>query len=323
MYAGIQQLAASFKLGVPRPFKDVSEDAGPHGLSICGTLVGPASHAAPSVLAETSSSSTCLASRTPLCQGVPGLRCSSGPLEEPSVEGTGRAPGHGLQKEGVLERHLQLRLGGDVRWQNGLWPLVKEGRLPSHQLPRNAGSIFGPSHLSARPEGTSCLIPLRQYDAGVLHKPPGQSFLEAPLYSSRAPLEVGSAQLALAEFNACVGQTKLGSRHDISEQCPLRRVDAPTTNGSRNMGNLRQARGRPLRLRRQHSLPNLFFEGQGCVGPRLTQPPPLCFSPDPAGKQANQGTEAKRSVSCLALEELKIGSRSWRGCSLQPRGPFP
>ncbi len=29
--------------------------------------------------------------------------CSSGPLEEPSVDGTGRVPGHGLQKEGGLE----------------------------------------------------------------------------------------------------------------------------------------------------------------------------------------------------------------------------
>ncbi len=86
------------------------------------------------------------------------------------------------------------------------WPLV-EGRLPKHQLPGNAGSMFGPSHLSARPEGTSRLSPLGQYDGGVLHKSPGRSFLETPLYSSRAPLEMGSAQLALAESSAFAGQT--------------------------------------------------------------------------------------------------------------------
>ncbi len=71
------------------------------------------------------------------------------------------------------------------------------------------------------------------------------------------------------------------------------------------MGNLRQARGRPLHLRRQHSLPNLFFEGQGCVGLRQAQPP-LCFSldcSDHAGNQAIQGTEAQSSVSGPALEE--------------------
>ncbi len=162
--------------------------------------------------------------------------------------------------------------------QTGLRPQVEEKSLPSHQLSGNAGSIVGLSHLSARPEGTSCLSLFSKYDGVVLHKSPGWSFLEAPLYSSREPLEVGSAQLALAESSAHAGQTEPGSRHAISEQCPLRRVDAPPTNGSGNLGNLRQARGRPLRFRRQNSLPNLFFKGHGCVDPQLVQPPPLCFS---------------------------------------------
>ncbi len=49
-----------------------------------------------------------------------------------------------------------------------------------------------------------------------------------------------------------------------------------------------------LRLKRQLSLPNVYFEGQGRVGPRLHQPPPVCFPtdrPDPSGNQANQGTQ--------------------------------
>ncbi len=111
-------------------------------------------------------------------------------------------------------------------------PWSKEGRLPLHQLPENTVSMVGHSHLSARPEGTSRLILFGQYDGGVLHKPPGRSFLEATLYPSRVPLEVGSGQLAHA------GQTEHGSRHAISEQCPLRRVDTTSTNGSGNMGNL-------------------------------------------------------------------------------------
>ncbi len=150
-----------------------------------------------------------------------------------------------------------------MRRQIGLRPLVEEGRIPSHQLPGNAGSMVGPSHLSARPEGTSCLNLFGQYDGGVLHKSSGLSFLEAPLYPSRAPLEVGSAQLALAESSARAGQTEPGSRHAISEQCPLRQVDFAPTNGSGNMGNLRQARGQPLRLRRLTLTAKTIF-GQGC-----------------------------------------------------------
>ncbi len=91
-------------------------------------------------------------------------------------------PGHGLQKEGGLDRYLQLRLGGAVRRQTGLRPLDEEGRLPSHQLPGNAGSMVGPLPLSARPEGTSHLNQFGQYDGGVLHKSPGRSFPEVPLY---------------------------------------------------------------------------------------------------------------------------------------------
>ncbi len=281
----------------PSPSQIVSKDAWPHGLSVFVTSVGPASHAAPLVLAKTLSSSTCLAALAPLVK--------------PSVDGTGCAPG--LQKRGDLDRRLQLRLGGAVRRQTGFWPLVEKGRSPSHQLPGNAGSMFGPSHFSVVPEGASRLRPLGQYDGGVLYKLPQRSFLEAPLYSSRVPLEVGSAQLALAQS---AGQTKPGSRHAISEQCPLRR----------NMGNLQQARGRPLRLRILHSLPNLFFKGKGRVAPRLAQPPPLCLSPDrpdPAGNQANQGTEAQSSVSSPALEESPLvrGAVSSAHCSSVAHSP--
>ncbi len=138
------------------------------------------------------------------------------------MDGTGRAPWHGLQKEGGLDRRHQLRLGGAVRRQTGLRPLVEEGRLPSHQLPGNAGSIFGPSHFSARPEGTSRRSPPRQYDGGVLQKSPGRSFLETPLYYSRAPLEVGSAQFALAESNACTGNLNLGVDMLSRSNVPLR-----------------------------------------------------------------------------------------------------
>ncbi len=72
----IQQFASSFKLGVSFPLK-VFQRMLRNGLSVFDTSVGPASHAAPSVLAETSSFSTRLASRTPPCQGEPGLCCSS------------------------------------------------------------------------------------------------------------------------------------------------------------------------------------------------------------------------------------------------------
>ncbi len=55
-------------------------------------------------------------------------------------------------------------------------------------------------------KGHQGLNPFGQNDCGVLNKLPGRSFLKAPLYPSRAPLDVGSAQLPLAESSISNGQ---------------------------------------------------------------------------------------------------------------------
>ncbi len=109
---------------------------------------------------------------------------------------------------------------------------------------------------------------------------------------------------------ACLGAPR--PSHAISEQCPLRLVDAPPTNGSGNMGNLRQARGQPLCLREQHSLP-LIFKRTGTRRPTTGPTSSFMLSPDrpdPAGNQENQGTEAQSSVSGPALEEPALVCRA-------------
>ncbi len=63
----------------------------------------------------------------------------------------------------------------------------------------------------------------------------------------------------------------------------------------------------------QLSLPNLFFEEQGCVVPRMAQPPPVCFSPDrsdPSGNQASQGAQAQIASGGPALEEPSLDLRA-------------
>ncbi len=124
------------------PSQSVSENAGPNGLHVPSATVGPASYVAPSALAETEGSIRCLASRTPLNQGEPGLRDSPGPLEMSSVDGTGCTRGNGLQKEGSLDRCFQHGLASSVRRPTGLRPVNEGGRKSPHQLPRNASSVL-------------------------------------------------------------------------------------------------------------------------------------------------------------------------------------
>ncbi len=308
------------------PSQNVSENAGPHGRSIASTTAGPASHAAPSALVETTGSIPCMASWTPTYQGEPGLYNSLSPLEEPSLDGKGRGHGNGLQEKGCHDRCLQHRLGGAVRRQTDFRPLVERGERAPHQLLGNASSMSSLPVLPARPKGTPRANPLRQHISGVLHKSPRRPLLEAPLPSGRAPSGMGSTQPALAKSSTYTGQVEPGSGHVISEQCPLRGVDAPSADGSEDLGDLWQGRGRPLRLRRQLLLPNLLFEGQKCVGPRMVQPPPLCVPPDcpdPAGYQANKGTRTQGSLGVPPVEEPTLVVRANSAAHSSPMAHSP
>ncbi len=161
------------------------------------------------------------------------------------MDGTVRAPGYGLQKDGCLDRCFQHGLMRQTNFR----PLVERGRSATHQLPGNAGSMSGPSDLHNRAKETPRSGPLGQHDLGVLHKSQGRALLEAPFHSSRTPLGIDKAQLALAESDACAGQIEPRNRHVVPEQRPLRRVVTTSANGSENLGNLWQGRYKSLCLK--------------------------------------------------------------------------
>ncbi len=179
----------------------------------------------------------------------------------------GHGHGVGPQQESCHDRCLQHRLGGAVRRQTDLRSLVEGGERLPHQLLVNASSLSSLPVFPAGPNRTPCADWLRQHVRGVLYKSPGRCLLEAPLHSGRAPSGMGSAQPALTEGSTPAGQTEPRSGYVISEQCPLRGVDAPSAGGSEDLEDLWQGRSRPFRLQRQLSLPNLLFKGQGRVGP--------------------------------------------------------
>ncbi len=120
------------------PTQSVSENAGPYGRSIASVTAGPAPHAPPSTLVETTGSTQRIASWTLAYQGESGLCDSPDPLEEPTVDEEGRGHGVGPHQESCHERRLQHRLGGAVRRQTDLRPLVEGGERLPHQLLGNA-----------------------------------------------------------------------------------------------------------------------------------------------------------------------------------------
>ncbi len=134
----------------------------------------------------------------------------------------------------------------------------------------------GLSVLPARHMGATCASTLRQQVCGVIHKSPGRPSLEATLHAGERPSCVGPEQSALTEGDACAWRDEPWSRH-VKEQRLLRGMDTPPARGSENLGSLWQSSSRPLRLRRQLSLSNLFHKEHWCPGPLVAQSSTLCF----------------------------------------------
>ncbi len=136
---------------------------------------------------------------------------------------------------------LEIRLRGSGLSVHG--PLCEGRESASHQLLVNANSMSSLPVLPARPDGTPRVNPLGQHVCGVLHKSP-----RGPLSIGRTPSGMDSTPSALAESSAHTAQIEPRCGQVISEQCPLRGVYTPSADGSENLGDLWQGRGRPLRL---------------------------------------------------------------------------
>ncbi len=321
----IQKLAATFKSEHRSPTQSVSENAGPHGRSIASVTAGPAPHAPPSTLVETTGSTQRMASWMPAYQGESGLCNSPDPLEEPTVDGEGRGHGVGPHQESCHDRRLPRRLGGAVRRQTDLRPLVEGGEGLPHQLLGNVSSLSSLPVFPAGPNRTPCADSLRQHVRGVLYKSPGRCLLERLFILAERLWNGLSSTCARWGQHTC-RQTEPRSGYVISEQCPLRGVDAPSAGGSEDLKDLWQGRSRPFRLQRQLSLPNLLFEGQGRVGPRLAQPPPLCIPPDRSastGRQACQGTGSQGVIGGRLVEEPSLVVRADSATDSSPLARAP
>ncbi len=144
----------------------------------------------------------------------------------------------------------------------------------------------------------------------VIHISTGWPRLKATLNAGERPSCVVSEQSALPEGDAYAGQVEPWSRHVVKEQRLLRGMDAPPTRGSDNLGSLWQSSSRPLRLRRQLSLPNLFTKSTDALALWVAQSSALFFPSNcsaTAGTQASQGATAQAHSNSPPLEEPAVG----------------
>ncbi len=282
-----------------------------HGCHLPSYSPGPATHAAPSILAKSprSSHAWCLVSGPCLCQGNPSLPQSCGPLDNYSPVSIRCTVGDDLQKEGDHDRCLQLRLGCSVRGQSGGRLLVDPQVTSAYQLPQNEGCLSGPKDLPASLKRAYHLSPAGQHNGGGLHQPPRRLQVMSPSQDDLTSPALGTERTPLTTSGSCAGQTEPSSGYVVKEQCSSRGMESTSPDGSDDLVSFQQGRVRPLRLRRQLSLPNLFFKAAGCSGPRLAQRPSVCLPSDrPAtpGYQANQGNKMLSPPHGPPLEEPSL-----------------
>ncbi len=96
----------------------------------------------------------------------------------------------------------------------------------------------------------------------------------------------------------------------VKQAMMIQRHTAPPARVLENLGSLWQSSSRPLRLRRQFSLPNLFHEEHGCPGPLVAQSPARCFPSNcsaTASTQTSQGAMAQAYSNSPPWEQSAMG----------------
>ncbi len=146
-------------------------------------------------------------------------------------------------------------------------------------------------NLPARPKRTPRPGPLGQHDCGVLHKSSGGAVLGRLFVLVERLLEWAQLNLRSLKAAHVPGKLNQGANMFSRSKVPSEEWMLHPQMVQKIWEIFGRGGSRPLRLKREFSLPNLLFQGR--VGPRLAQPPSLSFSPDrsePVGNQANQGT---------------------------------
>ncbi len=136
---------------------------------------------------------------------------------------------------------------------------------------------------------------------------------------------MGSAQPALAEGSTPAGQTEPRSGYVISEQCPLRGVDAPSAGGSEDLEDLWKAEVDLFASKDNSHCPTYYSKDRDALAHDWPTLPPLCIPPDrPAstGRRACQGTGSQRCYWWPPCGGTNLGCQSWLSYWQQP-GPCP
>ncbi len=123
---------------------------------------------------------------------------------------------------------------------------------------------MSPTNLPTRHTGAPRPGPLGQHDGDSLHQSPRWSQVTFLSQVGSSPPIMGTEQTPLTKSSSCAGQTEPRGRYAAHRHCVSRRMEITPPDSLNDLVSLQSGRGGPLRLRRQLSLPNLFFQTARC-----------------------------------------------------------
>ncbi|KAL0164048.1 hypothetical protein M9458_039801, partial [Cirrhinus mrigala] len=215
------------------PPQNVSKDARPYGLSIPSAKVRPASYAAPSVLAETTGSISCVV------------------VDQTCVEALIPWKNSQWMERGVPLGMVCRRKVVTTDASNTVWGALCDGK-PAFGLWTKAETGIN----------INCLEMLAVHLKG------------------HHVLVHSDSMTVVSYINRQGGLSSKRLFTLVKDLLEATHVPGRLNQGADMLSRSNVPSGESLARRRQLSLPSILFEEQGRVGPRLAQPPPLCFSPD-------------------------------------------
>ena len=189
----------------------------------------------------------------------------------------------------------------------------------AHQLPRNDGSIFGPTSFPLAVERLQCSSAGGQHIGRLLHKSPGRTAL-APLEQASAPgSALGTGQVPVPQGDLHSRAHECGSRFTVQTSCDKWGMKTPRRHSQPNLGKILYSRGGPLCLPRDSTMSSLLLSdsssspGSGRDGPYVAQFTPLCVftnisAPGSPGEGPSTRFAPLTDSAPLAGQSMVLGS---------------
>ncbi|KAI2662475.1 GTPase Der [Labeo rohita] len=303
------------------PPKTGSEAPRAHGILSRGHAVGFDAHETAAALAPYPSPQEGVAPRHVPCEHHTIVPPDTQPLDGHRVPSVRSALGTGVQTRRCHHGRFQDRLGCHLQRAGSFRGLGRPPAALAHQLSGVVGSASSSEEVLAYDSEQARVGQVGQHGDSSLHQPPGRCTFLSHVTTSPPPPALEPTQTQVLTGHSHSGRCQSSGRFSVTTGFARRRVEAPPSVGSTDLGSIRPGASGSLRLTGIHPLPVVVRADRGspryrCTGTQLAEgPAQVCVSPGESDRtnfvqsQGGQGAGPLGSP-LLAQQNLVLGPGS-------------